>query len=212
MDKKLIIGAVALAGVLLMGGALETPARDLGRDEALAILARAGVLLRKESSEAGTVRVSSHLGGVAFRYIGTDRGAEEVDPRMGVMLLRLGQWLARRGVRYVDHLGIYPGSSSDPNEMHNRGFAADLAKFTFNNGETLSVLKDWGQKPKSGPGYRLHPGDKGYSFFLALYDWLSSEAEAGGRIGEHGFLITPDHADPKLAADHADHFHVQIAH
>ena len=218
MSPWLIAGGIGL-GLLLFGGATAAaaggpyvPARDLTRTQALDILRAAGVVKREALSAVGTISVSSKLGGVTYRYMGHNRGAEEMAPQTAVLLLRLGEWLhARYGVMIVDHKGVYPGKSPDAGNAHNRGMAVDFATFVGADGRSLDVTRDWGNKPpRADRGYRLTPADTGFEFFAALYDFLSSEVTNGGSLGGHGYLLTPDHLDPAVFGDHQDHVHAQL--
>lgn len=174
------------------------PARALNENEAVAELRSMSVPVTVVADNAlqYLVRVPSRLGGVVYRYMGTDRGSEVMNPRLAVLLLRLGHVLAQKRVVAVDHLGIFPGKGDDPATMHNRGFAADLSGFVFADGSKLTVLNDWARSPK---------------FFRSVYDVLCIEGECEGLLGGN-YLITPDHHDPTLASTHRDHFHVQIDH
>lgn len=205
-----VAGATALGVLWLLARAGGTPftrpSRALSEEEAIAVLANEGipaVVVQRDATHY-LVRVPSTLGGVTFRYIafdadigrGKDRKSEVMNPRLAVMLLRLGKALSDKGVRYIEHAGIYPGDPNDPLTMHNRGFAADLNGFVFTDGSSLSVLHDWSTKQ---------------GFFRFVYDVLCAEAECTTLIGGN-FLLTPDHASKKLAEDHKNHFHVQIDH
>jgi len=212
--KPAVVAAVVAAGVVMLSRrtniARYRPAKNTPADIAVEQLRQLGVLM-SEPNPAGLVRVRSKLGGVTYRYLGTDRGSETMDPRLALLLYRVGELARSRGVTEIDHLGIHPGAKSDPGDVHNRGLAADLAVF-HGPGARLSVLDDWGMRKKEGPGYRLRPGDTGYQFFQDVYDLLRREGEGGGSIGEHSFVLTPDHPDVKYSSTHKDHFHVQVEH
>jgi hypothetical protein len=171
--------------------------------------------------------------GVEFRYNGKKKVSTYdivATPNMLVLLVRLARFLRSRDVTRVYHAGIFPGVSKDPTNAHNRGEAIDLTDFIFQDGDQLSVLKDWGNKPKPvwiagsvDEHFRLLPSEKGYTFFRALYRFLSQEATdrgskggkslettEGTRIGEHSYILTPDHPTPYIAQWHANHFHAQV--
>lgn len=193
------------------------------------------VLSIKKQGPSGMWVVSGAvpLEGVEFRYK-DNKGIVvrdiEASPNMLVLLVRLARFLRSRDVTRVYHAGIFPGNSKDPTNAHNRGEAIDLTEFEFADGDRLSVLNDWGKKNKPvsvagaiGENFRLLPSEKGYTFFRDLYQFLSQEATdrgtkggkslettAGTRIGEHSFILTPDHPTPYLAKAHADHFHAQV--
>lgn len=170
----------------------------MSEDEALAFLASVDVpaQLVVKNSLQHLVRVPSFLGGVTYRYLGQVRKGEVMNPRTAVMLYRLGQALAAKRVSYVDHMGIFPGSGTDPETMHNRGYAADISGFVFADGSKISVTNDWSKKP---------------TFFKYVYDALCAEAECDA-VGGGNYLITPGHRDPALASSHRDHFHAQVDH
>lgn len=220
MSPWIIAGGIGL-GLLLLGGAASglsdgayanVPARALTRDQAMEILRAAGVIKREAPSAVGNISVRSTLGGVTYRYLGHDKGAEEMSPQVAVLLIRVGEWLrARYGIVAVDHKGIYPGISPDPGNTHNRGMAVDFGTFVGSDGRSLDVTRDWGNKPpRADRGYRLTPADTGFEFFKAFYDFLSSEVTNGGSLGGHGYLLTPDHLDPEVFGSHQDHIHAQL--
>lgn len=208
--KAALLTAGALGAIFLLARGRKVAAKDLSFDEALAALPTTRVL-RSTPSAAGTVLVQTTLGGVKFSYLGKPSTKAEMDPRMAVLLERLGRFLRGYGVVQVDHMGIYPGISENPSDVHNLGRAIDLSQFIFANGEKLSVYKDWGSKPGANGEYRLKPSDRGYRFFADLYSFLSSEAESGGALGERSYLLTPDTPNPDLRETHQDHIHVQVS-
>lgn len=191
---------------------------------------------KREASSPWILDGAAPIDGVEYRYVTDDKGVRDlvVTPNMLVLLVRLSRFLRTLGVTRVYHAGIFPGKSPDPTNAHNRGEAIDLSSFVFSDGDRLSVLEDWGKKPKpvhvapsiggvKGENYRLLPTERGYGFFKLLYSFLSQEATdrgtvagkslettVGTKIGESSYIITPDHPRPDLAAAHADHVHAQV--
>jgi hypothetical protein len=228
---KIAIGtAVALGAVVLTRAALAEPpvrtgyltARDMTAAEAkvaLDELQAAGQLAWQPSADPGFVDLGTSLDAVQFQYDGKPVAISHVTPQFAVLLTRIAQILRRGfGVVAIQHAGIYPGLG-DKQDVHNRGNAIDIAGVMTAEDGPIQVLADWGKRPKSGPGYRLGPNDRGYTMFKTIYDFSAREAEddPGGdhsrppsSIGDHSLIITPDHPEAALAAKHADHFHIQL--
>ena len=231
---KIALGAVALAVVAvpwLFAGAATPgmrsgylPARDMTDAEALRALhafENAGQIAFVTTPGSGGrfVDLGAEIDAVQFHYIGKPMPVSHVTPQFAVFLVRLAQILRRGfGAVALDHAGIYPGQGS-PRDVHNRGSAIDVIGVTTTDDGTLSVLEDWGKKPKVGPGFRLAQGARGYGLFSTLYDFAAREAEDDpgynrskppSRIGDHSLIITPDHPETGLAARHRDHVHIQI--
>ena len=187
---------------------------------------------KREASGMWVLDGASPIEGVEYRYAADDKGSRELalTPNLLVLLVRLSRFLRREGVVRVVHAGIFPGKSADATNAHNRGDAIDLSSFVFSDGDKISVLEDWGKKPKAvhvaggkGENFRLLSTEKGAMFFRRLYSLLSQEATdrgtsggkslettLGTRIGETSYIITPDHPRPDLAASHIDHIHAQV--
>lgn len=210
------------------------PARALSQDQALAILQKlneAGTIsvARWPSTYDKTLDMAGRVGNVEFFYIDSPRKIDRVDPRFAVFLARLAAMLRSQfKITKIRHLGIYPGNAESPDDVHNHGRAIDLLAFDGPFGK-LSIKDDWGMKPAPFPErasttyFRLRPADRGYKLFFALYDFLASEAAdrsqipiQGGpptKIGDHSFILTPDHPDPDFRPSHSgirSHVHVQI--
>lgn len=141
---------------------------------------------------------------------------DNLDPRFGVLLVRLDSLLANMGVSTVLDMGITHGGS-DLDDVHNQGRAIDIGGL-IGDGIDLRVLRDWGQRPEQG-AYRLSIGDPGYALFGRIYELGTQEGAdrntkpEGGvptQIGDGSYILTPDHPDPKLHKDHQNHIHMQI--
>ena len=151
---------------------------------------------------------------------------DNLDPRFGVYLVRLSQLMRAMGVDEMLDAGITHGGSN-PNDVHNQGRAIDVVGLRNDRGDLdLNVLRDWGNKPDAGSGnYRLQSGDPGWALFQAIYRFAAVEgsdrsekvgpdADNNGlrptEIGESGYILTPDHPNAKLRADHKNHMHLQL--
>lgn len=190
-----------------------TVARDLTNADAL------GILRPFIGGQTGTrVTLPAHLGYVTYEYC--DAGGcraiplHNVDPRFGVFLLRLGEFMSGAyGVTVIRHFGVSPGASGQPS--HNNGIAIDIAAFVTASGEVYSILKDWGAMPPVPGAYRLKSGMKGFDLFKSVYAFTSHEGDdkyggAESIIGtEDTYIRHPDLRDPKAAALHKDHLHLQ---
>lgn len=210
------------------------PARALSQVQALTVL--------KSLDDAGTISVSrwpsesdptmdleGHVGDIRFLYMDSPRRIDHVDPRFAVFLARLAAMLRGRfGVTAIHHLGIYPGKAATPDDIHNHGRAVDLLSFDGPFGN-LSIKDDWGTKPApyaddaTVTHFRLKPSDGAYRLFTALYRFIAEQVAdrtqtplQGGpptRIGEHSFILSPDHPDPDFRPSHSglnSHIHAQI--
>lgn len=248
----LALGAVALLALASGGsksrgvsGPFATiPARALSQTQALTILKSlhdAGTIsvtrwpsyTRSPSAPLGsfnaTLDMEGQIGDVQFLYIDAPRKIDHVDPRFAVFLARLAAMLRSQfKVTRIHHLGIYPGKSETPDDVHNHGRAIDLLSFDGPFG-SLSIKEDWGTKPApyaekaAVTRFRLKPNDRGYKLFSGLYSFLTREVSdrlqtpvQGGpptRIGDHSFILTPDHPDPDYRPSHSglnSHIHAQI--
>lgn len=211
------------------------PARALSIGAAKAILAQMvkdktiGAVEDSSIAPIGTrVTIPSTISGVSYQYQGRPIELHDIDARFAVLLARLAQYLSiKYGILVIRHLGIFPGNPSYPNDVHNMGRAVDLAGFSGGIIGDLDVASDWGQMPApwtadaTTTGYRLHPSDRGYEFFQDLYTWLATQAAdrtdeyvvnegPPTAIGDHSYIVTPDHPTPSLRAAHWNHVHAQI--
>ena len=185
------------------------PARDLTAQEALDILG-----MKAESN--GRITLPSKFAGVTFEYCDPkgcrQQAAPNVDPRLGVFLLRLATLLKTNyGTTVIRHAGIWPAGVGQ--KSHDMGIAIDLWEVETDEG-TISVLKDWGNKPKTA-GYRLRPSDRGYRIFKDIYEFTSREGDDQQYgpptvIGEtDSFIRHPDLHDVAAAELHKNHMHLQ---
>lgn len=211
-------------------------ARDLTLAQAMGILkdaaANGEIVIRSFPESGRGLVVGGNIAGVQYAYIGSGGAVvnrasiDNLDARFGVLLLYMSRYLHSQGVRTVYDLGITHGGSN-PDDVHNRGRAIDLAGFQFTDGHRLSVLNDWGVKKTpyaanaDATSYRLRPGDRGYDFFRNLYAFLAGEAQdrtertntdngPPTQIGAHSYVVTPDHPTRVLRNAHLNHFHAQI--
>lgn len=222
-------------GALFVGWWLfgETPARSLTYDAAMRIVDHAhatGAVHVLGHGPGRMLKISPRVNGAKLGYrtnFGEGPSAsrdEVIDPRLLVLLLRMTEQFP--DIVSIDHAGIYPsGHTAAADETHNRGTSIDFSRFVMSNGTTYDVLRDWGSKPKSGPGMRLPIGSANRVFFDRMYEFLAGQATdmptdgcgfsgsnhfATSTIGDKSFLITPDHGSGSLAAMHRDHIHAQV--
>lgn len=208
------------------------PARSLSLEEARAQMrayADAGAVDIISGAESGRMTVGATIEGVQHSYLDGNKieprhTIDNLDPRFGVLLVRLDAMLAGLGIDELLDIGITHGSSNEM-DVHNQGRAIDIGGLRGSGvpGGDVRVFRDWGQRPEQGRGiYRLSSGDPGYDLWPAIYAVGSEEGadrntsmslEGGGlptRIGEGSYILSPDHPDPKLHADHQNHIHMQI--
>jgi hypothetical protein len=190
------------------------PARDLTDEEALAVLG----LTKADLNANGRLDLKPMVEGVEFQYCGGGKCApsttRNLSPKFVVFLHRFASFLKDTfDAVSVQHAGMWPAGKGQIS--HDAGIALDFDGITTADGTVYSVLNDWGMKPKSGSGYRLHSGDKGYDFFQAVYDFTGKEGDDrydGSQtiLGqEDSFIRHPDLHDPQAAALHKDHMHLQ---
>lgn len=225
-------GSRSTSGV--SGPFVAIPARALSQTQALTVLKRlddAGTISvsRWPSDADPTMDLEGHVGDVQFFYMNSPRRIDHVDPRFAVFLARLAAMLRGRfAITAIHHLGIYPGKAATPDDVHNHGRAVDLLSFDGPFGN-LSIKDDWGTKPTpyadgaTVTRFRLKPSDGGYKLFSALYQFIAEQVAdrtqtpvQGGsptRIGDHSFILSPDHPDPDYRPSHSglnSHIHAQI--
>ncbi len=154
-----------------------------------------------------------------------------LDPRTAVLAVRLSRYLrenSRWGVSTIFWGGM--GVGRDENDRHGLGYAIDFHGAITRFGK-YDVAADWGSQPitlpngktaSSWPGgvqpyYRLDPDTGAGGFFKAVYHFLAGEAVDNGKstessIGDHSFIVHPDHPDAGLRASHQDHIHCEVDH
>lgn len=234
--QKIALGVSVIVGMgfaarSVMGSAiarrLRKPAREMSLAEAHAELLKLsddGAL--QILADGPRMTLGSSIYGVRHVYYdGAEHpraSIDNLDPRFAVYLARLDQRLEELGIDTLLDLGITHGGSN-PNDVHNQGRAIDVAGVKSSSREIdLNVYRDWGKKPEKGTGvYRLTSDDApGFDIFREIYDFgvregadRSEHADQGGppsEIGFGGYLITPDHPNPKLHHDHQNHMHMQL--
>lgn len=212
------------------------PARALSVDQAIAQMnayANAGlvdiVTPAPDSSDPGGSRmtIGARIGGIQHSYLETSgitsrKTIDNLDPRFGVLLVRLDAMLENRGVTEVLDLGITHGSSN-PDDVHNQGRAIDVGGLRGSDRSgpfDLRIFRDWGQRPDLGVGvYRLSASDPGFDLFASIYALGTQEGADRSthpewtpptQIGESSYLITPDHPNADLRSAHKNHIHLQL--
>jgi hypothetical protein len=154
--------------------------------------------------------------------------------RLVVLLVRLSQYLntSKWGVTviYWGGLGI---AGQDPQDRHGKGFALDFHGAMTRRGR-FEVLRDWWNRPITLPNgkpaphnqwplnvqpyFRLDVDDPtgAGGFFYDVYHFLTGEAADGFNparptsIGDHSYILHPDHPDPNQRYPHRDHIHAEI--
>lgn len=183
----------------------------------LEALQAAGVIEFENRSE-GRIRLTNPVAGVTFHYVGRETPRDHiysVIPRMAVATARLAMWGRERGVDVMTTRGFGGRSGS----RHNEGIAVDIAGFRGTDPTTgqrfdYDVLRDWGQAPDRGSGYRLDRSTGAGAFFYDAHAFMTQQFKDHRRgptsIGDASYIITPDHPNPGLASGHRDHFHIEV--
>lgn len=206
------------------------PARALSVDQAIEQMnayADAGIVDIVTPASGGRMTIGGRIGGVQHSYL-DDTGIhprktiDNLDPRFGVLLVRLDAMAENLGVTEVLDLGITHGSSN-PDDVHNQGRAIDVGGLRGSDRSgpfDLRIFRDWGQRPDLGVGvYRLSAGDPGFDLFASIYAIGTQEGAdrtthpewtPPTQIGELSYLITPDHPNAELRSAHKNHIHLQL--
>lgn len=157
-----------------------------------------------------------------------------LDMRLVVLLVRLSQYLKTTWdvtVIYWGGLGI---AGQNPQDRHGKGFALDFHGAMTRRGK-FEVWRDWGNRPITLPNgtpakpynqwpvniqpyFRLDVDDPtgAGGFFYDVYHFLTGEAADGRNpshrtsIGDHSYILHPDHPDPNQRWPHRDHIHAEI--
>jgi hypothetical protein len=183
----------------------------------LAALRDQGRLNYTETSN-GRIQINFPLNGVDFRYkphSSPDTRSYGLDPRMAVATTRLAEWASSQGITEISHLGF---AGRSPTDRHGQGRALDIAGFHGVNPQTgqrfsYDVLRDWGNAPSQGSGYRLDPNTHKGRLFLDAYNFLTTQfRDTNGRsqIGDRSYVLHPDHPSPDLRSTHQNHFHIEV--
>jgi hypothetical protein len=178
------------------------------------------------------------IAGVSFVPNNPDAAAwqatKPLDMRLVVLLVRLSQYLntSKWGVTviYWGGLGI---AGQDPQDRHGKGFALDFHG-AFTRRGRFEVLRDWWNRPITLPNGKPAPHNQWPSnvqpyfrldvddptgaggFFYDVYHFLTGEAADGFNpahptsIGDHSYILHPDHPDPNQRYPHRDHIHAEI--
>ena len=184
------------------------------------------------------VKLGVTIAGVSFVPANADPAKWPVtyplDMRLVVLLVRLSQYLNSSpwGVTiiYWGGLGI---AGSDPQDRHGKGFALDFHGAVTRRGKYM-VRQDWWSRPITLPSGKSAPHNKwpvnvqpyfrldvddpsgAGAFFYDVYHFLTGEAADGFNpakptsIGDHSYILHPDHPDPNVRDFHFDHIHTEI--
>lgn len=155
---------------------------------------------------AAPVRITGAIGGV--RYVASDSREvhELMDCRLAVALVRFSRLLRHLGVVEVLHYSTYrpPGSAAVARQplqaRHGGGLAIDAAWFYFQNGDRLSVLRDFHGhrgRPVCGPEARVPNHTAARLLRTIVCD--------SARRGLFHVLLTPNHDRA-----HRNHFHLEV--
>lgn len=121
--------------------------------------------------------------GLRITYAGTSttRVRDFADKRLSERLIKVFKHLKTEfHVKHVDHLGIF---NNRPPSRHTKAVAIDIAGFTLEDGQTLTLLRDWNHPTKG----LLLRNIRSY-FCTQFYTVLS----------------------PDYNSAHADHFHMDL--
>ena len=182
-------------------------------------------------------KISNKVAGVTFKAM---RVAWDYLPNVNlawiVVLSRLASGLrAEFGTKTIYWGGIgVGGDAKAKTDSHHTGRAIDFFGADTRDGKMM-VTEDWSKIPivirgktvkdwpaSQIPYYRLWPViHRGYYLFEWVYDFATRECQdystgasiagrAASRIGQHSFIIHPDHPNAHLRHHHQDHMHFQI--
>jgi hypothetical protein len=141
------------------------------------------------------VRLYSPVNGVDYRYVSNEAPTPLlVSCDLAVALHALGTLLQSKDAIEVAHLGTYNCrviSGTDTLSQHAFGYAIDLAGFTLEGGEYLSVYEHW----EDGVGNPV----------TFEGQWLKDLTDQRHNQGIFNIILTPEYNDA-----HDDHFHVDL--
>lgn len=129
--------------------------RALSPRECKALLDAHGV--RYEVTEGASdehlyVRPKGPIGGVDYVFEGRRTVHEVMDCRLVVALLKLSPVLKREGVRRIRHLSVFRPDArvaqTGKRSGHASALAIDVRFLEFEDGRTLDVLADWGNRER----------------------------------------------------------------
>jgi hypothetical protein len=199
---------------------------------------------KKNGCVAGVVIRYTPTGVVSDLRLKGGDAPNNMDPRNALAFVRLCQWL-RDNYAAVElwHSGITDASRTDCHKMRAVDFCGIKAGETEDDTWTMTVWDDWGSvKTESTPtgtwpdgtgsnvSYRLDdPNCDEFTrdFWRALYEFIASEWQdhtsgpdpdaVPSSIGDHSFIMHPDHPDSNPAPNakngreaHRAHIHMQI--
>jgi hypothetical protein len=130
-------------------------------------------------------------------------------------------------------LGRVRDRGSDPQDRHGKGFALDFHGAVTRRGKYM-VRQDWRSRPITLPSGKPAPHNKwpvnvqpyfrldvddpsgAGAFFYDVYHFLTGEAADDFNpakptsIGDHSYILHPDHPDPNVRDSHFDDIHTEI--
>jgi hypothetical protein len=134
---------------------LDVDARTLDAERCGALLREHGVEFEvKEgaSPEHLYVKPKGHIGGIHYAFEGRREVHEVMDCRLVVALLQWAPALRSEGVRKIRHLSAYRPdarvAASGKRSGHASALAIDVRFLELEDGRTLDVLTDWGNRTR----------------------------------------------------------------
>ncbi len=186
--------------------ALPDPA-SLEADACFALLDQHGVRYRRvrgDEAAEGYLTLDGPIAGIEVEFVGRSAVHARMDCRVAEAILAWAPDLRALGVHRLRHLSIYrPGAVVETTGRpsgHAGALAMDLRYFDFDDGRTLDVLADWGD--------RTHDADPCPAELYAERDPSPEIRALICAAVERGLfltVITPHHDDP-----HQNHVHLEV--
>jgi hypothetical protein len=170
-----------------------------------AFLDESGVRYRRAPRDGHEdfIALRGPIGGVEVEFVGRNQAHALMDCRVAAALIAWAPDLRAIGVRRLRHLSVYRqgavvGSTGRPSG-HAAGLAIDVRYLDFDDGHTLDVLEDWGDRTHDAEPCPIerYPDDPTPAIRALVC--------AAVTRGIFRTVITPHHDDP-----HQNHVHVEV--
>lgn len=177
---------------------------SLSDESCLELLAAHGVRYRRvRSSELPLIVLEGPVAGIEIDFVGRNRLHAQLDCRVAAAVLAWAPMLRAASVRRIRHLSIHrPGATVETTGRvsgHSAGLAMDVRYLDLDDGRSLDVLVDWGDRTRDATPC---PADA-----HAADPSTVIRALVCGAVERDIFetVITPHHDEP-----HQNHVHVEI--
>ncbi len=192
------------AATPLPAGAPVPDPASLSDESCRALLDAHGVRYRRVGSdELPLIVLEGPIGGIEIAFVGRNRVHAQLDCRVAAAILAWAPDLRAASVRRIRHLSIHrPGATVESTGRpsgHSAGLAMDVRYLDLDDGRTLDVLVDWGDRTRDASPC---PAEAHASDPSTVIRTLVCGAVARDLFET---VITPHHDEP-----HQNHVHVEV--